>query len=510
MEKGKATNGSKPVSRKTTDAGKKKSKRETKRVAAGVRGIVSMSAAASAAPVLAITEAAQALAAPFGLTTPRFSTEFTTAKTAVATPWERIDGRWAPNEGTVYPLSPYPPSSQMFGALFRDPVRSAVLYDANASTEPFEYRAQFNTSISALEPGSNAFTYVSKTAADYPHMSALQTVQWRAVTDFQPHGPTQYPGIAQGSDGKFVWLDTLSTAGLTNSITAAFNASLTSGQQAKMCLDRWDDGRIEEELVSGSAVSGQSSIVLLVPYSGYYAVRFASNFNCTITNLRYYNNGSPVYCHLPLPGLTANAASAPAIRVTAASLMYTNEAAPLNKQGKITGLQAPEGLGWTKYVAGGNPFANVSGDNNAVTMPANNGLYGFLKPTKMTDFDFRAHLEMTGDGVLIDSHYPLREQSAYLVISVSITVAAGRDSYWTRTYGIEYETTDVWRSLDAPNLRASEFQAALLLLKSVSQWHENPLHWSDVKKAVAGALRTAVRLAPQIQKLASTALPMLL
>lgn len=208
--------------------------------------------------------------------------------------------------------------------------------------------------------------------------------------------------------------------------------------------------------------------------------------NTTSCNGSLVINGSQsVFCHQALPGLSSNIAAVQGIRITSVSGMMSDIAALNSKEGKVSGVQSPQGIPWTTYALNGwNTTASSAG---AVTKMVEKGIYGFLKPHEETDFDFRNQVEVTATGVVAYAGYPLVPNSDYLVIYSNITTILGRDLYYTACWGIEYLTTDTWRELRNASVSSKDYENSIDMMKSIVQWHENPLHLGDIWEAIKSA-----------------------
>jgi hypothetical protein len=273
-----------------------------------------------------------------------------------------------------------------------------------------------------------------------------------------------------------------------------FSGVSLAGNVGEFYLDLWDDGEVQLGAQSAPLVATTTPWTATIPITepGYYAPRVICDQGDGIDIITAtYSMNSPILCHRPIPALEFNAPSAAGIRMISQSFMFTNKASELNRQGEVAMVQAPEAKSWTKWLVGASPYTNVSSAAGSQRLPAYNGIYGFLKPTKPGDFDFRNYISYSGN-ILIDAKYPLKEESAYLVFAASITNTAGRDGYFTRANGIEYQTIDVWRPIEKSIVPSSDYSAALNLLKEIPAFHENPLHVREIVTKVKNALQKGI------------------
>jgi hypothetical protein len=450
----------------------------------------------------------QSLAVPLNNKPVRFASEYTTAPTVLAAPWDIVQTQWSQaNSGEV---GEYPPDTDAIAFLFRDPVRAAVIYDANVNTLDMTYQALFSPEYpNALAPVPLTPTPVINANSGSQSLGEYLAIPcMTAVSAYAPHGPTMYAGVDGQTKARYFWID--ATAALPSTITANFNPT---GNAGRFTLDAWDDGVCFSNVVEANFTGISTSAALTVITPGYYAVRLATEATMNLVSLIYDNPGNPVFTHLTLPDLQNNAAAATKIRISAVSLCYTNKTAPLNKEGEIVGVQLPAGRGWTKNALAGGSFSFLSSLQNAKVLPIDNGMYGFLKPTSTDDFTAKSYFSYAGTFIL-DSAYPLKEQTDYLCMCGSVISPIGRNGYWTRAYGIEYLSTDVWRDSEEAAVSADTYRQALVMLKDVQPWIENPLHWGliwkNIKAAGSRVVNGIQKYGPSILKAAAMAAPLLL
>ena len=98
-------------------------------------------------------------------------------------------------------------------------------------------------------------------------------------------------------------------------------------------------------------------------------------------------NSDMIWCQRPLPYLDDVLETIRAIRITGVSCMYTNTSAMISRQGQCVGLQLPKGANWLNNY----DFNSLAVDKKSQTLPIQNGMYGFLKPTLESDFDMKPY-----------------------------------------------------------------------------------------------------------------------
>lgn len=445
---------------------------------------------------------AAALAVPTLNDPVRWSSEFSSAPTAIASPWAIIPAGWNSAGNTTINI----PNTDTFGMIFRSAERAAIIYDSNSSAAAMNYQIYGSTSTSDENPTAPATSWnVLVGVTDY-NAQYLHTPYAKSTYSYSPHGSTLFAGADGVSPGRYFWLDG-NTGLYATTVTQYTNVP-------EFILDLWTPDGIVSDVYTVVGTTGTANTTLKTPGTapGYYSVRIknqtSSGAGYITIQMHITDSGGPICCHRCIPGYDTNVASVNGIRVSAAALMYTNEAADLYKQGKISGFQSPQGTHWTDYVRSGGAFNNVAGSQGSVTTIVSKGMYGFLKPTKPNDFDIQTYIEVD-NGVIVDSFYPLDHQSAFIVMYAQVTTSQGQDGYWTISYGLEYQTTDVWRAIMYPTMEKEVFDRALEFLKYLPQFHENPLHFSDIwgaiKKGAKSILKGVVKYGPDVIKVAAAA-----
>jgi len=186
-------------------------------------------------------------------------------------------------------------------------------------------------------------------------------------------------------------------------------------------------------------------------------------------------SGTTVWAHRALPFLDTNVVSADAIKLYGGSLMYTNEASPLNRQGKLAAAQIPQGRDWRDFVDY-DSIASVKGSYRDQVL---NGYYGFLKPTQPSDIDFIENHEIENN-TLAAAWYPINPTSDFLAFTIKVVDSNGRDGYYTYDAALEYRTNDQWRDVRLPDISASTVFEAMSLVAQLPQHHENDFHIGDI------------------------------
>jgi len=462
--------GQPPVPKKRKPKNAKKVAPKVKAGQKRARSVVKAAAASGQFRTKEIEEIAKSITIPLNSNPVRYASEYSSLPTAVANPWTLFPG---PAIGSVTNTQANPqgmPTTDGLAAVFRDPQRAIVCYDPNPAslTQLYDIYGVGDNAIPAPPPST---TWQVKVATpNTPYYLKTPYALSDPTATYSPHGPIQYAGADKSNKGRFFWLDRVN-------INLSISGSV-SGQTCTLSLCRWDGNGTSDDVISVSHVLvSATAFQLQVLASGYYCLRL-SHTAADVLNIIQpsWTGSSAVFKHLPLPGLLTNVASTDGIRIIAASMMYSNEASVLNKQGKITGFQQPQGSHWFDFIGAYSSFSTQQG---SVTMPVENGMYGYMKLTQPSDFEMRENFLIEGGNVL-DSFYPLDQDSAFLMMYWQITNLAGQDGYWTICHGIEYQTEDVWRTVSEAEYDGRTYSDAVESLKFFPQFYENPLHFADI------------------------------
>lgn len=408
---------------------------------------------------------AAALALPHERPPIRYSSTFTTAPTTVAAPYALRTMDFSTGSPSV---GPSVANGGAFVCLFRHPLRAAIVHDPNPNTLTAQYDLQFCVA------GSITKTCVL-TEDIVPEFQDLNPI-WASDHDpsdtakAHPHGNVLYCGTFDSRKG--IWCDSNATEKCHLDITVSVAAYFTY----------WifDEGEWDRVACLDCAI-GLNTVDLLK--SGYYTFAVRAKVAAPVMTITVsMRSASDFLCHLAMPNIPEKSALIGEMRTNSAAVLFTCEASELNKSGKIVGYQVPASNAWQSYL----DFNNVSDQRGSCTKPLATGLYGFLKPSRMEDFDLVRPFTVV-DGTVVGADYQIVPQHDYIVVSANTANTAGLsypggDCYLTLAWGVEFISSDVWFNAIPPPLSGPQFQAQLEQLKRCEQWHENPLHFSDITK----------------------------
>jgi len=424
------------------------------------------------------------ICAPCTSPTERFVDEYTGEPTTTAKPTNTVDVAW-PSAGTTVTGELNP--NEMFGALYRDVARNAVLYDSNTNNETSRYDANFVNDPSSTtivgqvwmpnEVGENLYPQIA-------YFSSHKPQNW------EPHGSVL--GSGKGPDG----INGIIYANAGDTFKWDVTGTLDGTHQVDIVVEKWEG---ENFVMDGSvpAIAGPG-LNTLGPFSdSAYRRWFIRTTNKTdaitdFTTTFYILHQASCFAHLPIPDVFENGTLVSKVRILGASIMYSNKTAALTANGTVAMTQTPKGVNfddWTNY-------KKIVGVPNHGEFDAKKGIYGFLKPSGEIDYDMQDFSEYTKD-VLTWFGYNLVPKSPLLVIFIVVEstdlLEVGK---WTICNQFEYETSSRLVETIVAQGDPDVFRKARIACKSVPQFHENPFHLKDIFGAATKVADAIVKYAP--------------
>lgn len=370
------------------------------------------------------------------------------------------------NAGTYVSM----PIGTTFCALFRDPFRAMIVFTPNTVGATYTYVGQFRTSTNVLNP-----YFVSGNIAQAEEIP-LNMVYLKASSAFAPHGTYLFPGSFD--DDRYVWLDYGAT------ITVVQSVADTGG---RLSVFTWDGSAVP--FLVGLFNTTTVTVTQSIATGSYVSLQYSSQTNPpTGTNLTVSVVGTgDVFAHMAVPNVINHLQQLTAVRMNAASIMMSPVAAAINRGGTITGGDLEANVLWYNYT-----------NTNAITsLPCGNfsekdfmvGMYSFLKPGSIEDFAVRNNCTVDS-GIPTQCYWYLADKARYNVFvlnsDVTGTVSPGLEFLLTCYWDLEFQTSDEWFETHLPTGSHYDTIDALELVERVPVFHDNPLHLSDVKAALAG------------------------
>lgn len=434
-----------------------------------------------------VAEITNSFACPEASESIRWTSSFTSNKTAVSQPWAKYDTK-------LIGESPSPGLAQLF--LFRDLSRHTVIL-SKALHDGF-YNA-FLKSPGNDEPVANA-SWTGQQISDNQNVLVLAAPYWTCSSAWAIHGGIQMAGTPAGDSGtedRYIWLD----AGCLVTFSPNLSTGFSAGDSIDFFLNKFTPVGIKKATDKVTMTFPGGAVSLTVSESNYYS--FGAEFipvGAIIApsavfriSMGYdFMEDQVVYSHHTAPTLQQNLGSVKSSRMNALSGMFTNTTANIQRGGKVVGNTFGAGDAWQNY----STFDSCSLRQDSITMSADKGIYGFVKPASPEDFDLTAYWITNAAGTLLDSFYPIQPKSNFIGITLQVEVTAF-SGYWSTNASIEYTTGNRFLDVETSQFQPDEFDEALNNLRQIPVWHENPTHLMQI---LAQAMNATNRVAKAINK----------
>ncbi len=363
-------------------------------------------------------------------------------------------------------------SNTAMGFLFRDPYRFFIYQQGKPYNSVPSTAASVYTYSYASSPWS--ISTIGMPVPGYP-------LNFSGAAGLIPyHGPKLYPGRGRGNNRFYYYMSGTAQFTWTNVNSAAVTMTYV--------LYQYNADNSIQQVATGSVASGGSATFISTG-DGYYGLELAAvsvtQFQGTYTITEYTCPTNPptypIWCHRSVPDQSNNDLADEATKLYGCSLMWTNEASPLNRQGKLAAVQIPQGRDWRSFTT----YDSIAVQKDAYTHDAVNGYYGFLKPTQPRDIDFIENNTHLSAGVFGTAWWDMTVPSDFLAVAVQITnTPDGQDGYFTVAAALEYRTSDQWRDTAPPKNSPELVNKAMSIIARLPQHHENPLHLSDIMNGI--------------------------
>jgi hypothetical protein len=395
-------------------------------------------------------------------------------------------------------------AGEMFAAVSKSALYSSVRWLQNTGHEQALYQAFFGFSTNG---GGSGYPQVGFT----PQFHAITTnnvlecpmpVQyWTSSSGFLPH--TEY-WAAVDLDGKKAFFSQIATE-TSNPLLYVEQVDGILDPSTQIMI-WYHTGAKTWEFEQAASFSGGVQVIPLAQ-TGYYAVELTqasdSGSSDAHVTLTYETAAGGLFGISALPGIWDEFTNIKGIRVMAAAVQLTPSVSELANGGSVVGRQCTTASDWYGSMDGGSPFTNLNSENNSVKMKFNNGIYGFMLPRDVKDYDYQVPFIYASGGINGLYNPPPR---GWLCIAaqappangIGILPYSGAIATLSFLYGVEVQTDSYWRSTHLPTFSSEDFDMAMKALETVDQFHENPTHIRDMLKALKNGLGTALRAAPTL------------
>ncbi len=325
-------------------------------------------------------------------------------------------------------------------------------------------------------------------ACDVPCDLRFSYMTWDPVTTWAPHGQMLCMGSNGPSDDRtwFPMTDedsfTLQLSGSSFSVTFA--------------IFMWTPtGVINIATTNAFTTAGNKLIYTAVENFGYYSIQLISLTGTpTIVTGGIYGNSS-VVAHMPVFEFYKHGGSFDEARVLSGSTRACNGAAQLNKQGFGAGLPLAAHFDWQQLLS--MPWEQFSSQIKAKTITFYKGLYTYLKPSELHDFEF-VEEHKCFNGQLVWTGFPLSDPRPTTAVMIKIDSALGVDALWINAAHLEFVTVDSWYSISVPQITTAAWSAAFSATRSLGTVFENESHWKTITAWLKNAVPWVVKNVPRL------------
>lgn len=439
----------------------------------------------------------------------RLASQYTSAPTAVASPFAVEQSDWTgvpadPNAAAVAP------GQTMYGVC-RNPLCCYFQYYPNPTGLNWGYSSHFYGDLGMTQAGPGATTG-KIFIRDNANECAINPTAWATLnsSDFDPHGDWYYSVDAADRKGVFL------TASVAKPVTVLFyvaDGEINGDPRALTYIWNGDLWTRDSAFAWGGGVDAGKQgtyCTVTISTSGYYAFAVCGSANSSANVQMQFTSTGSVVGFQALPGIDPLLNSVECIRMSSASLLVTPHTSTLYEGGQVCAVQLPAGVDPMGVLLSRDPFTEWSEDANSATMVLKKGLYGFLKPTDQRDFEMQSITRIVEEE-LFNIHNPIYPPGGWLVAATSVGLVSGSYpagiAHITRCYGVEFRTTNVWFQQMGPQTTPLDWSKALDLIKDAQQFHENPLHFRDIVNFITHHGKAALKLAPSVLKMLAPLFP---
>lgn len=222
-----------------------------------------------------------------------------------------------------------------------------------------------------------------------------------------------------------------------------------------------------------------------------------------------------------MPGYLTHSTLVKDLRVTAATMMFTPDAAAITLGGQAAMRQLPDSSPWWLEI--GKTPSQLGSKPDATVITGKKGIFGFMKAQgpksyqpiapvsgvpSITSGGFTTYVpDLPSSGGYV--YNPIFPIDGFMEMSLKAVKTSTSDSefqsgtgHLTVCWGIEYTTDDTWVESALPEASPQSWDSASYRIRDARQFHENPLHIRDIMNFLRASGRKAWQVAPAVLKFA--------
>lgn len=389
---------------------------------------------------------------------------------------------------------------QQLTYLFMNPLRSIVYYMPNSSGHSAKYQMVFESN------GVNSSLFQTGTIATSMLSSSIFRINpvWLVDsylgdnTHEHPHGNILYCGRAENKVG--FWIDATESSPAT--CHAGSNGAAVNFDVQVYILDG-DTFDAHKRVHCVNTTTADTTFT--ITKSGYYSIELITGD--TMSFSFSFETSSSFFCHNCIPSIDTQLSGLLWSRINAGSLLFTNTSAEIAKNGNIIMAQLPCAQPWYNYIT---EYDALAAYPTATTLSYETGGYGFWKPKGIQDFEFVTQVT-SSSGVVDSCYYPLTPAHDYLGFFVQCdnngVTGNGTQATIVPCWHMEFSSSNQFHLLRPVKGNSNALTRDLQRLRTVAQFHENPLHISDLMNALKTTGRVALKYAPSLIKALTAVFP---
>jgi hypothetical protein len=442
---------------------------------------------------------ALSIALPVAAPPVRFSSVFSSAPTAVASPFTVANADWSqPSTDPVFIQN-----GQYLVGVSRDPLTAYLNYFIFGSgLSSYQYSALFSSDV-GLSSTTRVALQIARPYVDLRPQCFVD--DYPGVTGrAHPHGGTLY--CRDFLDTKWVWLNASASRACTISCTVV---SGTAGVGANFLVNRLDG--LTPRNINAVAISA-TTFTTTVTTPGWHSFQIDESVSQTMNrynvSLLFSSSADGLGFHC-LPHLDNLIEDVDRMRILSASVMMTPHPSLLYEGGQVSAFQLPGGVDLLDTITTQDPFGYISTQALSMTLPLKKGMYGFHRPSNVEDFEFRDFIVNRG-GVTTGFNAPLFFGN-WVVMAASVPLVDGAypsgSCHVTFNFNVEFRTENTWFLQMPPGTSPEEYTHGVALLRNVPQFYENPKHVSDILKFLRSGARKVLINSPAILELIGALFP---
>jgi len=438
----------------------------------------------------------------------RHTGQYDSRPTGIARPWTYIEARFYGLAADQNWPSQFDLSSQVF-CLFKDPRRYLTYIDFSASRAKASVETAYQW-YQEFASGGPAINFNVRGGDLILPSYAL------CVTTRKAHGPVQRPILLPDGSTGFE-IDACLNAVYTNS-SYSMSGGFVAANTYLFTFRVWHRGGYSDiPITRAGAAPAVNQAALGMTAGAHYAVsiRYLGMF-ITASGSAAALDTTPIQINvkhsmfgdcigqLMAPGFDVNEPALEEIRYLTNAMMFTNDASPGWRAGKVAQYQSPGSLPPDLYALPPDlktPYEFIADNPNAWYDSVEEGAYGWARPSGGKDYDM-----LPLDGPLANagvgySAYPMVNTTDYIVMTLSIpipTEAASPQAQSGRLIyggGVEFESEDTWRYTQVPPGSWRTYADSVATLKTIPQFSRNKNHFASVLGAIRSIGRVASRVA---------------